>query len=233
MSKDNDIHLERAVVLLSGGLDSTTLLHYVAKELAIDEVYALSMIYGQKHSRELKMASWQAENAGVIQHRVVDISFMRDLLQGSSALVDPDIKVDALNDIDDSELDQPSTYVPNRNMILLSVAVAWAEAIGAKTVFYGAQAQDRYGYWDCTVDFVSKINDVIALNRKNRIEVKAPFAERSKADLLRIGMNLGVDYSHTWSCYRGGDTPCGVCPTCVERSRAFDQVGAIDKWLPE
>ena len=220
---------KKAVVLLSGGLDSTTLLHYVAKQLEIPEIYALSMVYGQKHVRELEAARWQARAVGVAEHKEADLSFMGGLLQGSSALVDEAIKVPALADVDSADLDQPPTYVPNRNMILLSVAAALAEAVGADTVYYGAQAQDRYGYWDCTVDFVTKINHVLALNRKNRIEIRAPFADKSKAELLRIGLKLGIDYSHTWSCYRGGDSPCGECPTCVERARAFEEVGIEDR----
>jgi 7-cyano-7-deazaguanine synthase len=221
--------ISKAVVLLSGGLDSTTLLHHVCRNLCDGDVFALSMAYGQKHERELEMARWQAEKAGVREHRVLDMGFMAELLKGGSALVDPDISVDPLDTLDRSELDQPPTYVPNRNMILLSVAAAWAESIGAGVVFYGAQAQDRYGYWDCTVEFVAKINDVIGLNRKNQIRVEAPFAELSKAELLRIGLDMGIDYSHTWSCYRGGESPCGECPTCVERARAFEELGIADE----
>lgn len=220
----DEVKIEKAVVLLSGGLDSSTLLHYVKKTLGVEQVYALSMIYGQKHVREIEMARWQATDVGVVEHRCVDISFMGDMLMGSSALIDPDIAVEELADIDDDDLNQPATYVPNRNMILLSLAAAWAEALGANVIFYGAQAQDQYGYWDCTVDFVAKINDVLSLNRKNLIEIKAPFAEMSKAELVKIGLKLGVDYDHTWSCYRGGEKPCGVCPTCVERARAFGVV---------
>ena len=217
------LKIDKAVVLLSGGLDSSTLLHYVKKILGVDEVYALSMVYGQKHVREIEMAKWQADVVGVVEHRCVDISFMGDMLMGSSSLIDPDIAVDDLADMDEDDLDQPTTYVPNRNMILLSLAAAWAEALGVNVVFYGAQAQDQYGYWDCTVDFVAKINDVLSLNRKNRIKIRAPFVDKSKAELVKIGLTLGVDYDHTWSCYRGGDKPCGVCPTCVERARAFEK----------
>jgi 7-cyano-7-deazaguanine synthase len=220
--------MERAVILLSGGLDSTTLLHYVQRTLGVEEIYALSLVYGQKHAREIEMAAWQAEAVGVTAHRRVDIGFMGDLLLGGSALTDPDVEVPDLEDLDATQLSQPPTYVPNRNMILLSIAAAWAESVGAPVVFYGAQAQDRYGYWDCTVDFVARINDVLGLNRATRVRVEAPFADMSKADLLRIGADLGVDYAHTWSCYRGGESPCGSCPTCVERRRAFEGVGVED-----
>lgn len=216
--------IEKAVVLLSGGMDSTTLLHYVVKTLGVEDVHALSLIYGQKHARELEMAAWQANAVGVKEHREIDIGFVGALLQGESALTNPDVAVPDLADLTESQLSQPPTYVPNRNMILLSLAAAWAESVGAKRVFYGAQAQDRYGYWDCTVDFVTRINDVLSLNRETKVKIEAPFAEMSKADLLRVGLELGVDYDHTWSCYRGGDVPCGTCPTCVERERAFAEV---------
>lgn len=214
----------KAVVLLSGGMDSTTLLHYVVKTLGVHAVYALSLVYGQKHARELEMAAWQARAAGVTEHREVELGFMRDLLRGASALTDPDMAVPDLADLDAKQRMQPLTYVPNRNMMLLSLAVAWAEALGAGRVYYGAQAQDQYGYWDCTVDFIARINDVLALNRNTRIVVEAPFATLSKADVVRMGISLGVDYARTWSCYRGGEAPCGRCPTCVERERAFDAV---------
>ena len=219
--------VDKAVVLLSGGLDSTTLLHYV-KSQGAGEIYALSLIYGQKHSREIEMAKWQADAVGVREYRCVDIGFVGGLLQGGSALTNPDIDVPDLADLEDGQLSQPPTYVPNRNMIFLSLASAWAESVGAKAVYYGAQVQDQYGYWDCTVDFVAKINDVLALNRQTQVIIEAPFAEMSKAELLRIGLKLGVDYGHTWSCYRGGDVACGSCPTCVERVRAFAEVGMND-----
>jgi 7-cyano-7-deazaguanine synthase len=219
---------EKVVVLLSGGLDSTTLLHYVRKSLGVQDIYALSLIYGQKHVRELEMASWQAGDVGVAEHREIDIGFVGELLRGGSALTNPDIPVPDLVDLSEGQLVQPPTYVPNRNMILISLAAAWAESVGARSVFYGAQAQDQYGYWDCTVDFVSRMNDVLALNRQTCVTVEAPFAERSKGELLEIGLALGVDYGHTWSCYRGGVSPCGACPTCVERARAFEAVGVPD-----
>jgi len=216
------------VVLLSGGMDSVTLLHHVRTECPRESCLALSFMYGQKHSRELEMARLQAEVVGVREHRVVDVSIVGSLTQGGSALTDKDIEVPELSSLDAHQLKQPPTYVPNRNMILLSLAAAWAESVGATRVFYGAQAQDRYGYWDCTVDFIERINHVLSLNRGTPIQVVAPFVTMSKADILRRGIELGVDYSRTWTCYRGEGTPCGRCPTCVERARAFECVGVID-----
>lgn len=220
--------IERAVVLLSGGLDSSTLLHYVVKWLGVGEVYALSFLYGQKHKRELDAAAWQARAAGVKAHDVVDMGFFGALTPGLSALTDATVSVPRLADLDESALTQPPTYVPNRNMMLLSVAAAYAEARGVRDLFYGAQAQDRYGYWDCTREFLERVNAVLALNRRTPVVVQAPFVGLRKADELRLGLELGVDYAHTWTCYRGGESPCGECPSCVERAGAFREIGAAD-----
>jgi len=215
-----------AIVLLSGGMDSATLLAYVKRRLEVERIVALSFVYGQKHSRELDCAGWQAEQAGVREHRIIDISFYGELTRGGSALTDGSIEVPDLSDVKPEERMQPSTYVPNRNMIFLSLAAAFAEAQGISDVFYGAQAQDEYGYWDCSQDFVVRMNEVLSLNRKGRVKVRAPFAGMSKSEVVKIGLELGVDYDHTWTCYRGGDAPCGTCPSCVERNRAFSEAKA-------
>lgn len=220
--------IESAVVLLSGGLDSSTLLSLVCKELGASRVCALSFLYGQKHSRELGMARWQAANAGVAEHREMDASFLGDVIGSASALIGGGVPVPDLTEIDEESLSQPSTYVPNRNMILLSLSAAYAESNGISEVFYGAQAQDRYGYWDCTPDFVERINNVLALNRNTAVRVHAPFVAMSKAEVLKIGLEIGVDYAHTWTCYRGGERPCGLCPSCVERRTAFEELGIAD-----
>jgi 7-cyano-7-deazaguanine synthase len=216
----------KAVVRLSGGVDSVTLLHYVKKRLNCAEVYAVSFRYGQRHSRELEMAEWQAKNVGVNEHRQVDISSFGDLTGKGSVLTDKHREVLALADIEEQERSQPPTYVPNRNMVLLSLSAAYAEAIGVADVYYGAQAQDEYGYWDCTVAFVERINSVLNLNRREPVRVHAPFVEMSKVEVVKIGLELGVDYLHTWTCYRGGEEACGECPSCVERNAAFKAVDA-------
>ncbi len=220
--------IERAVVLLSGGMDSSTLLHYVARRLKVREIYALSFRYGQKHARELDAARWQAAAAGVTEHRVVDLSFFGDLTAGASALTDATIPLPRLEELDEAARRQPPTYVPNRNMMLLSVAAAYAEARGVRDVYYGAQAQDRYGYWDCTTEFLDRVNTLLALNRGTPVTVRAPFMTLRKLDELRIGLELGVDYAHTWTCYAGGERPCGICPSCEERAAAFREAGVPD-----
>lgn len=220
-----------ALVLLSGGLDSTTLLHQVRSSNSAGKLHAISFAYGQKHSRELDMAARQAMLAGVVEHHRVDITFLGKLLGNSSALTSPDVAVPDLTTLAQAQLSQPPTYVPNRNMTLLSIAVACAEANGIRNVYYGAQAQDHYGYWDCTVDFVTQINHVLSLNRKDPVTIHAPFVHMSKAEVLKLGLGLGVDYRLTWTCYRGNATPCGTCPSCVERTGAFRTLNQTDPLL--
>lgn len=216
------------MVLLSGGMDSTVLLHHVATELGYDRVHALGFNYGQRHRQELACAQAQVDALEGATLELVDISFMGELLAAGTALVSGGAEVPDLEALDESERAQPPTYVPNRNMMLLSIAAACAEAQGIRDVYYGAQAQDEYGYWDCTVDFLDRVNALLSLNRKEAVTVHAPFVHAKKHELVTRGVELGVDFSKTWSCYRGGDTPCETCPTCVERSTAFREAKHVD-----
>jgi 7-cyano-7-deazaguanine synthase len=210
-------------------MDSVTLLHYVIKSLNFDEVYVLSFDYGQRHSRELTEAKWNCDKfSEVKEHRILDLHFMKEILEGSSSLVGDVIDVPDLENISEKDLDQPITYVPNRNMMLLSLAASYAESRGCQQIFYGAQAQDEYGYWDCTVEFLEKINEVFSLNRRNSVKVVAPFVGKAKAEVASIGAANGVDFGRTWTCYRGGEKPCMTCPSCVERSLAFENAGISD-----
>jgi 7-cyano-7-deazaguanine synthase len=219
---------DAAVVLLSGGLDSSVLLRHVAATVGARSVYALSFDYGQRHGRELACAAWQAREAGVAAHDVVDLRFLGPLIREGTALVRGGAEVPDLASLTPQALTQPPTYVPNRNMTLLSIAAAYAEARRVRAVYFGAQAQDEYGYWDCTPQFLTRINDLLALNRRDRVVVHAPFVGLTKAAVVKQGLELKVDFAHTWSCYRGGDQACGACPTCVERLKAFEQAGARD-----
>lgn len=215
--------INKAVVLLSGGLDSTTLLHYLKNKPACPALYALTFDYGQKHfARELACARWQINHLDVREHLVIDISFFAGFIGKSSSLTSPSIPVPDYAAIKPGERDQPPTYVPNRNMILISLACAHAEALKAGFVFYAAQQQDYYGYWDCTDEFISGINSVLKLNHRNPVALRAPFTSFKKSKVLKIGLALGVNYAHTWSCYRGHAKACGKCPSCVERLAAFN-----------
>ncbi len=217
-----------ALVLLSGGLDSSVLLHLVARRLHDGAVHAISFNYGQRHARELDCAVRQAVTVGVTEHRIVDASFFAPLVQRGTALVQGGAEVPDLADVAEADRVQPPTYVPNRNMMLLSMAAAYAEASGISDVYYGAQAQDEYGYWDCTTEFLTGLNAVLALNRRTPVIVHAPLMHQSKEDNVGMGLDLGVDFAQTWSCYRGGESACGTCPTCVERLKAFTAAGMED-----
>lgn len=233
MNHDLEPEAKPAVVLLSGGLDSSVLLHYVVGSLKHRPVHALSFRYGQRHEKELDMARAQVELAGdaVVEHRVVELDFFAGMVAGASTLLLGGADVPDLDRVAPEDRDQPPTYVPNRNMMLLSMAAAFAEARNCPVVFYGAQAQDEYGYWDCTMEFVNRLNRTLALNRRRPVAVEAPFAGLRKADEIRLGVKMGVDFSLTWSCYRGQSSPCGTCPTCVERATAFREAGVEDPLL--
>ncbi|HOK89390.1 MAG TPA: 7-cyano-7-deazaguanine synthase QueC [Candidatus Hydrogenedentes bacterium] len=215
------------VVLVSGGIDSTVLLHEVARQRGGSRVYALGFDYGQRHGRELACARWQAESVGAI-FRLVRLDFFADLARNATALLDGGLPVPDLDALSEAERSQPPTYVPNRNMILLSIAAAAAEAMGIRDVYYGAQAQDEYGYWDCTPTFLERVNAVLSLNRRQPVTIHAPLVRHSKADNVRLGVALGVNFARTWSCYRGEEAACGTCPTCVERLKAFAACGVRD-----
>lgn len=205
-------------------MDSVTLLYYLIKVKGRQPA-VISFKYGQKHVKEVILAGEHARLLGLTDHFVCDLSPMHDLFK-TSALVSSDLAVPTMQQVlGDS---QPVTYVPNRNMIFLSLAAAYAESHAASEVFYGAQKHDLYGYWDTTLEFLEQINHVYRLNRKTPIRIEAPFVTFSKADILREGFALGVDYGKTWSCYQGDSVACGICPTCAERLAAFKEVGKTD-----
>jgi len=212
------------VAIVSGGMDSVTLLHYLVKKEHRHPA-VISFMYGQKHSKEIEFAKQNVQLVGCESHLVLDLTLLKSLF-ATSALVGGDVTIPDIQEVRGDP--QPATYVPNRNMIFLGLAAAFAESHGATQVFYGAQQHDMYGYWDTTNEFLEKLNQVYGLNRKNAIHIEAPFVKLSKADILRMGFEMGVDYALTWSCYQGHDLACGRCPTCAERLEAFKQVGVPD-----
>ncbi len=168
--------MSKALVILSGGMDSTVLLHHVAHVLDYKEVYAITFNYGQRIAREIECAKFQAKDCCVTEHKIVNMDFFRDISK-MSALTNTDLKIPkAREDIGNA---QPLSYVPFRNLLLLTTAAGWAESIGAEHLFYGAvQTDDFSGYWDCTSLFLNKVNDVYNLNRKNNIQVKEKTGRR-------------------------------------------------------
>ncbi len=212
------------VAIVSGGMDSVTLLHYLVKKEKRQPA-VLTFIYGQKHEKEIACARQQAANLGCTEHLVLDLSLLQPLF-ASSALVASNLSIPDINSVQGDP--QPATYVPNRNMIFLALAAAYAETNNVSEIFYGAQSHDMYGYWDTTPEFLARLNDVYHLNRKTPIQIGAPLVHHSKTDILQLGLDLGVDFSETWSCYEGKELACGTCPTCAERLAAFANLNLTD-----
>lgn len=218
--------MSKALVILSGGMDSSVLLHYVAKELKYEEIYAITFNYGQRIVREIECAKFQTKACNVKEHKVINMDFFRDISK-MSALTNTDLKIPkAKDDIGNA---QPLSYVPFRNLLLLTTAAGWAESVGAEHLFYGAVQTDDYsGYWDCTSMFLNKVNDVYGLNRKNQIQIKAPFMQYSKEQVIKKGIELEVDFRQTHTCYEGTDPACGECVSCAARIKGFIDNKAVD-----
>ncbi len=220
--------MKKAVVLLSGGLDSATTAA-IAKCQGY-ELYALSFSYGQRHLRELDSAEAVGRSLGVLQHQVVEFDLRKF---GASALTD-DIDVPIDRDVDDMSSDIPVTYVPARNTIFLSFALAYAETIGAQDIFIGVSQVDYSGYPDCRSEFIAAFEKVANLATKagvegrSRFSIRTPLVNLSKAQTIKRGLELGVDYSLTWSCYLGGEHACGRCDSCKLRLAGFKEAGARD-----
>lgn len=212
--------VRKGVVLFSGGVDSTTLLYDLMNQL--EEVYPITFLYGQKHSREVFAAQATCVELG-IQLKTVEVGALGDLAPSALTRYDKDIPK-----VGYDEESMKSTYVPNRNMVFLSLATAYAIGIGAGQIFYAAHGGDHTLYPDCRLVFISAMRKVIGLCNYSEISLEAPYMHWGKVDIVRRGLELGVDYSLTWSCYQGGDLACGVCGTCVERLSAFKAVGVED-----
>lgn len=211
---------EKVVVIYSGGMDSFTLMNECLENG--QQVYALSFNYGQKHSRELHAAQKVCDRLG-LPHRLVDITSIHQLLLGSS-LTD-DIEIPEGHYEEDS---MKSTVVPNRNMVMLSMAIAYAVSIGAPRVLFGAHGGDHAIYPDCRPEFVEKMAAVARIANYEAIEVEAPYLHLSKTEILTRGLKMGLNYAETWTCYKGKERACGKCGACQERLEAFTQNDAQD-----
>ena len=216
----------RAVVLLSGGLDSATCLA-IARDMGF-ETYALSVAYGQRHAAELVASKRVAQALGAREHRTASVELGQF---GGSALTDPGIAVP----LDQDNAGIPVTYVPARNTVMLSIALAWAEVLGANDIFVGVNAVDYSGYPDCRPAFIEAFERMARLATKVGVEgaqlrIHAPLIELSKADIIRRGVALGVDYGLTVTCYQADDDgrACGRCEACRLRAAGFAAAGVAD-----
>jgi len=208
------------VVIYSGGMDSFTLLH-LARSRG-HRVHALSFNYGQKHVRELDAARAVCE-AEAIPHKIIDIRAMSEVMAGSSLTSEEPVPEGHYQ-----EASMKSTVVPNRNMILLSLATGYAVTIGAGAVWYGAHGGDHAIYPDCRPEFVEKMDAVCRVANYQPVAIEAPFMRLDKGEILGQGLALGLDYGQTWTCYNGRDKACGRCGSCIERLEAFAAHGLDD-----
>lgn len=216
------------ICVLSGGLDSTTLLYYL-KSVYKDKVYALTFNYNQRHNIEIEKAKLSCQITKT-PHKIIDIDFFGHLVSPVTALTsESDIQIPKIKDVLGDP--QPVSYVPYRNMLFLTLGLSYAETVKANYIFIAVQSTDLYGYWDTTPEFMDAMNKVSSLNRKHQIQLNAPFNYLLKSDEIKLGIDLGVDFSNTWSCYNGPDDKgraCGCCPTCAERIKAFMDIGKQD-----
>ena len=211
---------EKAVVIYSGGMDSFTILNKAKQEGY--ELYALTFDYGQKHKKEIEYASRVCAELG-IDHRIIDITAINQLLQSSSLTSAKDIPEGHYADDN-----MKSTMVPNRNMILLSLAIGYAVDIGASKVFYGAHSGDHAIYPDCRPEFVEAMNAVSKIANYEPVEIVTPYLKGDKISILADGLAMGLDYGKSWTCYNGREKACGTCGSCDERLEAFRLNNAKD-----
>ena len=224
MTRSDSNDKPRAVVLVSGGMDSAVTLA-LAREQGFD-CHALSVSYGQRHSAELVAAAELAASQGAIEHKTVVVDLRS--IGGSALTADIAVPVSAGEGI-------PVTYVPARNTIMLSIALGWAEVLGAREIFCGVNAVDYSGYPDCRPEFIAAFESLANLATKAGVEghglrVRAPLMRQSKADIVREGMRLGVDFSRTVSCYQADELgrACRVCDACRLRAEGFAGAGVAD-----
>lgn len=223
-----------ALVLFSGGVDSTTCLGIAVDKYGSENVLALSVSYGQKHTKEIDSARAVAKHYGVELYEL-DLSEMFrfsdcSLLKGSSEEVPHESYAEQLKETNGSPV---STYVPFRNGLFISSAAAIAISRGCSVIYYGAHSDDAAGnaYPDCSETFNNAMSEAVWVGSGNQVRIEAPFVSKTKAEVVKMGLALGVPYELTWSCYEGGDVPCGKCGTCIDRAKAFAENGVSDPAL--
>jgi 7-cyano-7-deazaguanine synthase len=219
---------QKAVVLLSGGLDSSTVLA-IAHQQGF-ELHTLAFDYGQRHQREIQAAVAIARHYNVLEQKTVHI----DLRAFGGSALTSDIAVPHSRSLEEMAQDIPITYVPARNTIFLSFALAYAEVSGANDIFLGINAIDYSGYPDCRPEYLEAYEHMANLATKasiqdgRRMRIHAPLLHMGKADIIRKGVELGVPYENTWSCYEGHELACGVCDSCLLRLAGFAEAGLTD-----
>lgn len=213
------------VVLLSGGLDSVTLLYYLKNKYPDDEFHALNMYYGQRHKQECKFAKMHCKKLN-IPYTELKLDFMAKMTENVSSLI-KDSELEVPNQEYNPD-ETPNTYVPFRNAIFIMIAAGYCETNKLTNIYYaGHMGDNKANYWDCTEIFVQYINDVLYLRE---VALKAPFIRNTKEEIVKLAMNYdNLDLSKTWSCYKGTDIHCGVCSTCRERILAMKNAGYNDK----
>ncbi|MFN7842856.1 MAG: 7-cyano-7-deazaguanine synthase QueC [Pirellula sp.] len=223
----------RAVILLSGGLDSATCLAMATNQGF--ESYAISFRYGQRHRIELERAASVARHLRAKDHIIIDIDLAK---LGGSALTDRNIAVPKHQSVDQIGSDIPLTYVPARNTVFLSYALAWAEVLESKDIFIGVNALDYSGYPDCRPEYIAAFERMANLATKRSVEgnhltIHSPLIHLTKAQIIERGLALGVDYGLTISCYDPAEdgTPCGRCDSCLLRAKGFSELGSVDPAL--
>ncbi|WP_163328304.1 7-cyano-7-deazaguanine synthase QueC [Desulfurobacterium thermolithotrophum] len=221
--------MNSAIVILSGGLDSTTALYWAKKNF--NKVFAITFYYGQRHSLEVEMARIIAKNAKVEEHILFEVDISKF---GGSALTDKNLEVPETQSIEEiKERGIPITYVPFRNGIFLSIAAAYAETKNTTNLVGGWNAVDYSGYPDCRPEFLAAMEE--ALNKGTKLgsegkswKIHAPLINLTKGEIIKLGLSLGADYSYSISCYRGTEVPCGKCDSCVLRAKGWMEIGKED-----
>jgi len=218
--------MKKGVVLLSGGIDSATTL-FLAKEKGYNP-RALIFNYGQKNKKEVGCAKKIAKKTRT-PYTVIKLPFSWK----GSALLDSHIKIPSGRSLKEIGENIPSTYVPARNLVFLSVAASLAESVKAEGIFIGAHAEDYSGYPDCTKEFFESFRKTLIRGTKEgrRIKIYTPLLKKDKTAIVKIGLRLGVPFEDTWSCYEGGKRPCGSCDSCIFRKNAFKRIGIPDPYF--
>ncbi len=215
--------MEKSCIILSGGLDSTTLLYDIVEQFGNENVFAISFNYNQNHSKEIYFAEKTCKKLNV-NHQIIDLSsisyqiFNSALLKGAKEVPEGHYQDEVMK----------KTVVPNRNMVLLSIAASFCISNGINNLYYGAHSGDHTIYPDCRPEFIKAMKEVLLLCDWQSIELKVPYMNWNKADIVRRGKELGVDYSLTWTCYKGQELACGKCGSCIERLEAFNKNNLID-----